>query len=115
MALSGREVPALEAERLGLVDRVFPRALLMTRTREMAGLIAANPPTAVAATKQLIHQAAAVGLAGALEAEIMTQERLGQTDAFRAGLAAFRARRTDAAQRPQRQARASLDADPEDE
>lgn len=52
LSLTGREVPAEEALRLGLVSRVVPRECLDRTALEMARLIAANPPAAVASVKE---------------------------------------------------------------
>ncbi len=94
MALSGRQVRATEGEHLGLIDRVFPLALLMPKTLEMAKSIAGNPRLAVAATKELIHRGIAASFAEVLEAEAENQERLGHTEDFREGVAAFLAKRS---------------------
>ncbi|MDR1188496.1 MAG: enoyl-CoA hydratase/isomerase family protein [Bifidobacteriaceae bacterium] len=65
---TGRTVSAVEALRMGLVGAVFPAAQLMAEARALAGLIAANSPGAIRATK------AAVGLG--LQVDIDTGLRL---------------------------------------
>ena len=55
VALTGRLFGADEALRIGLINRVVPRAELMTETRALAAEIAANAPLAVRATKQMMQ------------------------------------------------------------
>ena len=54
--LSGEALPAVEAERLGLVTRVVPADELATTALAMAEAIAANPPLAVRYTKAALNQ-----------------------------------------------------------
>jgi enoyl-CoA hydratase/carnithine racemase len=51
----GRDVPAAEAERIGLVNRAVPDADLMAVAHEWAAEIAANAPLAVRAMKRLFR------------------------------------------------------------
>ena len=56
----GARIGALEAERIGLVDRVFPAASFAEEVDAYLSTLAARPATAVALTKRLLH-----GLEGA--------------------------------------------------
>ena len=56
MALTGRMVDATEAKERGIVDRVVPHDSLLPEAMEVAGEIAANPPSAVWLAKRLIHE-----------------------------------------------------------
>ena len=56
VALTGRLFPAQEALRLGLINRVVPRAELESTARALALDIAANAPLSVEATKQMMRQ-----------------------------------------------------------
>jgi len=56
LALTGRLLSADEAERAGLVSRVFPDEELETSTLELAGHLARSSGTAIALTKQLFYQ-----------------------------------------------------------
>ncbi len=54
---TGERFDAARAERLGMVNRVVPRAELEARTLELAGRIAAMPRFGLALTKMAVNQA----------------------------------------------------------
>jgi len=56
VALTGRLFGAAEALRLGLINRVVPRADLAATVAAVAAEIAANAPLSVRATKQMMRQ-----------------------------------------------------------
>jgi enoyl-CoA hydratase/carnithine racemase len=56
LLLSSRTIGADEALRLGLVNRVAPAAGTEEAALELAAAVAAHPPEAVAALKQMLHQ-----------------------------------------------------------
>ncbi len=90
MILTGDRIDARKAERLGLVNEVFPRAVLMNEALALARAMAQNAPLSVQMAKQLIDGGGGVSstaleaLAGALAAS---------TDDGREGIASFRERR----------------------
>jgi enoyl-CoA hydratase/carnithine racemase len=63
MLLTGRKISAAEALRCGLVSHVVPQPELMEKARWLAGLIAANAPLAVRATKESARRGVQVPLA----------------------------------------------------
>lgn len=67
LALTGEMFDAKTALEYGLVSHVVPDADLMTKAREVAGKIAANPPHAVRMTKRLLREGQTSGLANILE------------------------------------------------
>ncbi len=71
--LLGDRLPADEALRLGLANRVVPRGQSLTVALELANRLAVLPPQAVTETKALLnnalHQAVGSLLAGALDRE----------------------------------------------
>jgi enoyl-CoA hydratase/carnithine racemase len=56
LLLTGRNVSADEALRLGLVHRVAPAAATEAAALELAAEVAAHPPEAVARLKQMLHR-----------------------------------------------------------
>jgi 2-(1,2-epoxy-1,2-dihydrophenyl)acetyl-CoA isomerase len=89
IALTGDPVPAEEAERIGLVNRVYPRGELVSRTRELAERLAAGARTALGLIKRDLNRAVASDLETALAYEAYQQEIAGQTEEFREGVRAF--------------------------
>lgn len=67
LALTGEMFDAKTALEYGLVSHVVPDADLMTKAREVAGKISANPPHAVRMTKRLLREGQTSGLANILE------------------------------------------------
>jgi len=63
MCLTGRMMDAAEAERGGLCSRVVPAAELMDAALKMANEIAAMPPLAALANKEMVNAAFETGLA----------------------------------------------------
>lgn len=56
LALTGKNLSATDAERLGLVNRVVAPGTAIAAATELAAEIAANGPLAVAATKQILQE-----------------------------------------------------------
>ncbi|MES1955894.1 enoyl-CoA hydratase-related protein [Salinisphaera hydrothermalis] len=56
LLLAGDTLTAEEAERMGLIAYRVPAAELAERTRELAARLAAKPPGAMAASKQLLRE-----------------------------------------------------------
>lgn len=56
MAMTGQNITATEAYRIGLANHVYPRAELMPRALEMAGLLATKPRHALFETKRLTRE-----------------------------------------------------------
>jgi len=93
LILSGRNVKADEAERIGLVNRVAGAGALRAAALELAQAIAANGPVAVRAAKDAIDGGVELPLSAGLEHEARCYERvLGTQDRLEA-LAAFAEKR----------------------
>lgn len=56
LAMTGQNISAEEAYRIGLVNHIYPREELMTRARELAELLASRPRNALFETKRLTRQ-----------------------------------------------------------
>ncbi|MEU7041175.1 enoyl-CoA hydratase-related protein [Streptomyces varsoviensis] len=90
----GDALPAAEAERLGLVNRVVAEAELAKVAREWAERLAAGPTRALALTKQLVNASLDTDRTSAFAAEAAAQEINMTTSDAREGVASFVERRT---------------------
>jgi 2-(1,2-epoxy-1,2-dihydrophenyl)acetyl-CoA isomerase len=89
----GDDVPAREAERMGLVNKVVPRADLMVEVAAWASRLAAAPTKAISVAKYLTNRALDTDRATALWDEAVGQELVTGTQDCREGLMAFAERR----------------------
>lgn len=89
LTLTGGQVGAEEAERLGLVNAVVPREALLERAREMAGRIARNGPVAIQMALESIYHALDSTTAEALTHESSLFGILASTDDMKEGMGAF--------------------------
>ena len=93
LILTGRKLDALEAERIGLVNRLAPAGGLRESALELARAIAANGPVAVRAAKAAIDYGADEPLSKGLEIEARCYERVLPTQDRLEALAAFAEKR----------------------
>ncbi|MBT2387197.1 enoyl-CoA hydratase/isomerase family protein [Streptomyces sp. ISL-11] len=89
----GDALPAAEAERLGLVNRVVSEEELTGTARAWAERLATGPTRALALAKQLVNASFDSDRAAAFAAEAAAQEINMTTADAREGLASFRERR----------------------
>ncbi|MER6470508.1 enoyl-CoA hydratase/isomerase family protein [Streptomyces collinus] len=89
----GDAVPAADARRLGLVNRVVPDGELEKTAREWAARLASGPTRALAMAKQLVNASLDGDRAGAFAAEAAAQEINLTTRDAQEGLRAFTERR----------------------
>ncbi|WP_371273018.1 enoyl-CoA hydratase/isomerase family protein [Streptomyces sp. MUSC 14] len=89
----GDALPAPEAERLGLVNRVVPDGDLEKTARTWAARLAAGPTRALALTKHLVNTSLDADRATAFAAEAWAQEINMTTEDAQDGLRAFVERR----------------------
>jgi enoyl-CoA hydratase/carnithine racemase len=87
--LTGDTLSAAEAERIGLVNRVVPHDQLMEEANKWAQKLAAAPPLAIKAAKQLLNNAASTDLHSALADEMLAQCQLITTQDHQEGIKAF--------------------------
>ncbi|MEU6014709.1 enoyl-CoA hydratase-related protein [Streptomyces sp. NPDC047515] len=90
----GDSLPAAEAERLGLVNRVVADEELAATARAWAQRLAEGPTRAIAATKQLVNASLDADRTTAFAAEAMAQEINMTTRDANEGVASFVERRT---------------------
>jgi enoyl-CoA hydratase len=89
MCLTGRMMDAEEAERSGLVARVVPANELMTETMKTAEAIAAMPPLAAIAVKEMVNAAFEIPLSQGIRFERRLFHGLFGTEDQKEGMAAF--------------------------
>src|SRR5262249_23321743 len=69
LIFTGRQVPADEAQRLGMIDRLVPDGKASQHALELAQQIAANSPVAVRAAKRAIRRGWGISMPEALDVE----------------------------------------------
>lgn len=89
MLTTGAPVPAPEAERLGLVNRVASERELEEVTDELVSQILSNAPLAVQSAKRLVTDGRDASLSTALSYEQEVTTRLYTTDDAREGINSF--------------------------
>ena len=89
LLMTGDFVEAAEAARLGLYNRVVPRAQLESATDEFARKLANGPRLGIAKTKEMLNRELHMSFESALEAESIAQALCMQTPDFKEAHAAF--------------------------
>lgn len=89
LLLTGRIIDAAEALRMGLITEIVPQENLMDRAHEIAALLLAASPSAVAQTKKLLLGFDRVAIRAELEAAIEASADIRATPDFREGVEAF--------------------------
>ena len=89
VVLTGRLFDAEEAYRLGLVNEVVAAEELQARVKALAGMLAANSPSSLSATKWLLAAQSKAWLDAAVEFAMEANAEARETADFREGVAAF--------------------------
>jgi 2-(1,2-epoxy-1,2-dihydrophenyl)acetyl-CoA isomerase len=89
----GDDVPAAEAYRIGLVNRLVSRGDLQATLEEMAGRLAQGPTKAIWVAKWLTNRALDVDRTTSLHDEALGQELVTYTADMKEGIASFVERR----------------------
>jgi enoyl-CoA hydratase/carnithine racemase len=89
MLLTGDQVTAAEAFRLGLVNRVVPAAELMTEARKLAGVLASKAPIAMRYILESVHKGLEMAFPQAQVFEATLFGLVASTDDMREGTRAF--------------------------
>ena len=89
MCLTGRMMGAEEAERAGLVSRIVPAASLIDEALKTAAEIAAMPPLAAIAVKEMVNASFEGGLAQGINFERRLFHGLFGTQDQKEGMSAF--------------------------
>jgi 2-(1,2-epoxy-1,2-dihydrophenyl)acetyl-CoA isomerase len=89
LAMLGDKVSAAEAERMGMIYKVFPDEVLADEGRKIAQTLAAMPTQGLALTKQLFNISIHSTLDDQLQEEDVFQQRAAQTEDYQEGIKAF--------------------------
>lgn len=89
LMMTGEKVPATEAERLGMVYKVFSDETFLESVSQLALQLAAMPTRGLAFTKQALNRAMYHDLGSQLELEDRLQTMAGQTHDYQEGVQAF--------------------------
>jgi enoyl-CoA hydratase/carnithine racemase len=93
LIFTGRQVPADEAQRMGLIDRLVPDGKASQHALELAQQIAANSPVAVRAAKRSIRRGWGISMPEALDVEDAAWRATVMSGDRREGIAAFNDKR----------------------
>jgi len=91
--LSGERVDADHALRIGLVNRVYPKDQLLSRTLEYGQMLASRSPLSHRFAKEVIRRAVGMSLEEALRLESRSFYDLGLTEDLAEGTTSFREKR----------------------
>ena len=89
LAATGRLLTAREAERVGLVSRVWPDTEFQGQVAQLVSAIARLSPTALALTKQQFYRLDGVGFEEGIRLSAVVNAVSRTTPDFRAAIAAF--------------------------
>lgn len=89
MILTGDQITADEALRIGLINAVFAPTELLTGVKAIASKIVSRGPTAVALAKQAVRRGAALPMADALQLEADLFGIISSTAEMKEGMQAF--------------------------
>jgi enoyl-CoA hydratase/carnithine racemase len=96
LVMTGKIIGAVEAERIGLVNRVAPPEELEAATERLVGELLACAPLAVGLAKRVLDGAAKPALAQTLEHEVTAQAVCAASEDFAEGARALAERRLPA-------------------
>lgn len=94
MLLTGRQISAEEALRIGLIGRVVPDGQALVEARKLAGEIAQNGPLAVQAIKRSVQESEGLPEQAALARELEIGMPIFSTEDAKEGPRAFAEKRT---------------------
>ena len=85
----GDKVSAEEAERMGMIYKVFPDETFEEEAQKIAATLASMPTKGLALTKQLLDNSFENNYEDQLHDEEIYQQRAGSTKDFKEGVQAF--------------------------
>jgi enoyl-CoA hydratase/carnithine racemase len=96
LVMASKLIDGIEAERIGLVNRVAPGDELDAATDQLVAELLACAPVAIGHAKRVLDAAAKPALAATLELEVTAQELCARTEDFTEGTRAFAEKRQPA-------------------
>ncbi len=93
MVFLGDDLPATEAERIGLINRCVPGAELESTTRALAERLAQGPTFAIGMSKRLLNRAVESDLETSFSDEAFAQSVVSQSQDIKEGMRAFMEKR----------------------
>lgn len=94
MFFTGKPLPAADAQRLGVINRIVPAERLEEEVRDLANHLAAQPRQAMAGAKRAVNHALDSSFEEAMEFESYLQEAQAASPEFAEGVQNFLARRS---------------------
>lgn len=89
LAMLGEKVPASDAERIGMIFKVFADEQFENESKKIASTLAAMPTRGLAYTKQLLNMSFHTDYMEQLAEEDVFQQRAANTDDYKEGINAF--------------------------
>lgn len=89
LMMLGDKVTAAEAERLGMLYKVFPDEVFSESSKKIAATLSQMPTKALAYIKHALNQSASNDLEAQLQLEDAYQQKAADTDDFKEGVQAF--------------------------
>jgi 2-(1,2-epoxy-1,2-dihydrophenyl)acetyl-CoA isomerase len=93
LMMLGEKVSAADAEKLGMIYKVFADTEFEEQSRALANVLAAMPTKGLALTKKALNESLTNDLNAQLEREEVYQIEAGQTADYKEGVAAFMEKR----------------------
>lgn len=89
LMMLGEKVSATDAERMGMLYKVFPDETFAEESKKIAATLAAMPTKGLAYTKQLLNHSFVNSWEEQLQDEDIFQQKAARTEDYREGIAAF--------------------------
>jgi len=93
LIMLGEKVPADEAERIGMIYKVFPDETFAENEMNIAKFLAQMPTRGLAYTKQVLNSSCITSFEEQIEDENIFQQRAAQTEDYKEGVKAFMEKR----------------------
>jgi 2-(1,2-epoxy-1,2-dihydrophenyl)acetyl-CoA isomerase len=94
LMMLGDKVSATEAERMGMIYKVFPNEIFEEEAKKMIATLAQMPTKALAFTKQALNMSYTTTFVEQLQDEDVLQQKAASTNDFKEGVQAFMEKRT---------------------